>query len=98
MRMALLCMILVLLCCGSAEVMGQEIIYSPDVLQKQQQVPESVIYGILLHQAAAFKDKADELDRSGGDGSPYRHHMEAKFGLTSQELISLDKVAIEYRA
>ena len=45
MRMALLCMALVLLCCGSAEVMGQEIIYSPEVLQKQQQVPESVIYG-----------------------------------------------------
>jgi hypothetical protein len=98
MRMALPCMTLVLLCCGSAEVMGQEIIYSPEVLQKQQHVPESVIYGILLHQAAAFKDNTDKLDRSGGDGSPYRHHMEAKFGLTSQELIYLNKIAIEYRA
>jgi hypothetical protein len=98
MGMALLCMVLVLLCCGPAEAVGQEIIYSPEVLQKQQQVPEPVIYGILLHQAATFKDKADALDRRGGDGSPYRHHMETKFGLTPQELISLDKVAIEYRA
>jgi hypothetical protein len=90
-------MILAFLCCGPAEAVGQEIIYSPEVLQKQQQVPESVIYGILLHQAATFKDKADALDRSGRDGSPYRHHMEAKFGLTPQELVSLDKVAVEYR-
>lgn len=77
--------------------MGQEIVYPPEVIQKQQHVPESVIYGIVLHQAAAFKDKADELDRSSGVGSAYRHHMEAKFGLTPQELMYLDRVAIEYR-
>lgn len=97
MRIALLCTILVFLCSGPAESMSQEISYPPEVIQRQQHVPESVIYGILLHQAVAFKDKADELDRSGGNGSAYRHHMEAKFGLTPQELNYLDQVAIEYR-
>lgn len=97
MRAALLVTVLALLCWAPTKSMGQEITFPPEVLQKQQHVPESVIYGILLHQAAAFKDKADALDLSGGDGSPYRHHMEVKFGLTPAELMYLNEVAIEYR-
>jgi len=76
---------------------AQEVILPPDVVKKQAAVPETVLYAVLLHQVAAFKDKADELDRQGKDGSPYRHHIASTLGLSAQQMLYIDSVALQYR-
>lgn len=81
----------------SQAVVGQEVSLPASVIAKQHRVPETVIYEILMHQAAFFKDQADELDRKGGDGSPFRRHMAAKFELTDQQVLILNSIAVEYR-
>jgi len=85
------------LCANAAISFPQEIVLPPDVVKRQAAVPESVLYEILLHHVAIFHDKAEELDRQGGDGSPYRHHIASKFGLSPQQLLYLDSVALRYR-
>lgn len=85
--------------CGTyvAPVFAQEVVLPPSVEKRQAAVPDTVLYSILLHQVATFKDMADDLDRQGRDGSPLRRHISTKFGLTPQELMSLDEVALQYR-
>jgi hypothetical protein len=77
--------------------MSQEISFPSSVIAKQQKVPEVLIYSILLHQAAAFKDKEDEMDRKGVDGSVFRRHIGTEFGLSNQQVIMLYSVALQYR-
>ena len=85
------------LCTNLALSSPQEITLPSAITKRQAAVPETVIYSILLHQVAAFKDKADELDREGRDGSPYRHHIAIKLGLSPEEMLFLNSVALQYR-
>jgi hypothetical protein len=78
--------------------LSQEISLPPGVVTKQHNVPETVVYAIVFHQAVALKDRADDIDRKGGDGSALRRHMIAKFGLSDQQLLQLNSVAEEFRA
>ena len=90
-------LLLILSLSSFCSAISQEIVLPPSVAQRQANVPETVTYAILLHQVVAFKDKADELDRNGGDGSPYRRHLAYKFGLTNQQVLILNSVAEQYR-
>ncbi len=85
------------ICANLAVSFPQEITLPVAVAKHQAALPETVLYSILLHQVAAFKDKADQLDREGGDGSPYRHHIATKLGLNPQEMLCPDSVALQYR-
>jgi hypothetical protein len=86
-----------LLASGRSLASAQEITLPPEVVKRQASVPETVLYRVLLHQAATFKDKADELDRQGKDGSPYRQHISNLLGLNAQQMIALNQVALQYR-
>lgn len=97
MRFAAPALIIAVTCANVAVSRAQEIQLPPSAASHQAAVPETVLYEILLHHVAIFHDKAEELDRQGGDGSPYRHHITAKLGLSPQEMLYLDSVALQYR-
>lgn len=59
-------------------------------------IPDAVVYRILMHHAAAFDQKARELEAKGLDGSPYRKHFEQKLGLSSSQVRILMQIAREY--
>jgi hypothetical protein len=78
--------------------LSQEVSLPSSVIAKQHKVPETVVYAIVFHQTVALKDRADDMDRRGGDGSVFRRHMMAKFGLTDRQLLELNSVAEDFRA
>lgn len=59
-------------------------------------MPDAVVYRILMHHAATFDQKAQELEAKGLDGSPYRKHFEQKLGLSSSQVAILMQIAREY--
>ena len=49
---------------------------TPDPMNAQTGVvPDNVVYGIFFRQIAAFNAKADEMEKSGGDGRSLRRHF-----------------------
>ena len=75
---------------------AQEINLPKDVQARQSSLPDTVLYGVLFRQAAAFKEKADELDRVGMDSSPFRKHLAHKLNLSATQVILLDEAALQY--
>jgi len=59
-------------------------------------VPDKVVYGIFFRQIAAFKAKADEMEKSGGDGKALRRQAARTAGLNDTEAQLLDRVAADY--
>lgn len=76
--------------------LAQEIIFPPNVISAQRNIPDSVFYGVLFRQAAAFYDAAAALDQAGKDGSPYRKHLAHKFNLSPTEVMALDEAGLLY--
>jgi hypothetical protein len=64
----------------------------------QHTIPDTVVYRILMHHAAAFDQKARELEAKGLDGTPYRKHLEQKLGLSPSQVQILMNIAREYSA
>lgn len=81
-----------LICLGSS---AQEI---PLLPADKHVVPDSVVYRVLMHHAAAFDKKATELEAKGLDGTPYRRHFEQKLGLSPAEVVALMRIARDYQA
>lgn len=75
---------------------AQEIKLPQTAIAQQQNIPDSVLYGVLFRQAAAFFNAAAVLDRAGKDGSPYRKHLIHKFNLSPPEVLSLEEAALLY--
>ncbi len=63
MRFALTLLSLFIRLPNAGALFAQEVVIPPEVAKRQAAVPDTVLYAILLHQVATFKDKADELDR-----------------------------------
>jgi len=59
-------------------------------------VPDNVVYGIMFRQIAAFNAKADEVERSGGDGRSLRRHFARIATLNDAESELLDRIAADY--
>lgn len=75
---------------------AQEIVLPKSVQEQQHKIPDSVLYGVLFRQAAAFTAKADEMDEAGQDGSPWRKHLAHKLNLTPTEELYLEQAGLEY--
>jgi hypothetical protein len=78
-------------------ISGQEVVLPKDVVQRQHALPDTLVYGVLFRQAAALKEQADEWDREGKDGSPFRKHLAHKFQLSPEQILSLDTAALQYK-
>lgn len=76
---------------------AQEIVLPPEVIKRQNNIPDAVLYRVLFHHAAAFKDKADDVERLGRDASSFRNHLAHKLNLSPDQVITLNTVALEYR-
>jgi len=60
--------------------------------------PDAVVYRILMRQAAAFKQRSDDAVSHGKDGSAYYAHFEQKYGLRSDQVVTLMNVARDHQA
>lgn len=76
--------------------LAQEVTFPPSAVAQQRQIPDSILYGALFRQAAAFYQTAVALDQAGKDGSPYRRHLAHKFNLSSSEVLALEEAGLQY--
>ncbi|MBA3714994.1 MAG: hypothetical protein H0W76_21465 [Pyrinomonadaceae bacterium] len=58
-------------------------------------IPKHVVYGILFHEMAAFKKKAEEKEQQGEDGSFLRKHHRNKAKLNDKHAATLDRIAAD---
>jgi hypothetical protein len=75
---------------------AQEVVLPKSAIALQQHIPDSILYGVLFRQAAAFYQEAAILDRQGKDGSPYRKHLAHKLNLSPPEELSLEEAGLLY--
>lgn len=61
-----------------------------------QGIPEHVTYDVLFRQIAAFKRKADDLDRRGGGGDDLRKYVYHEAKLSDEQARKLDKIQSDY--
>jgi hypothetical protein len=59
-------------------------------------VPDKIVYGIFFRQAAAFKAKADDIAKDGGDGRSLRNHFARIAALDDRQSELLDGVVADY--
>jgi hypothetical protein len=64
--------------------------------EPKAQVPDKVVYGIFFRQSAAFKAKADDVAKDGGDGSSLRTHFARVAALDDAQSELLDRVVEDY--
>jgi hypothetical protein len=64
--------------------------------EPKAQVPDKIVYGIFFRQSAAFKAKADDIERDVGDGRSLRNHLARIAGLDDAQSELLDKVVADY--
>ena len=60
------------------------------------QVPDKVVYGIFFRQSAAFKAKADDIAKDGGDGRSLRTHFARMASLDDVQSELMDRVVADY--
>src|SRR5215213_2827644 len=63
---------------------------------QQPEVPDEVVYRHLLNHVLAFKKKAEEVEREGKDGNPFRKYFKHKANLNDYEAQTLDEIASDY--
>jgi hypothetical protein len=59
-------------------------------------VPDKVVYGIFFRQSAAFKAKADDIAKDGGDGRSLRTHFARIASLDDAQSELVDRVVADY--
>ena len=59
-------------------------------------VPDYVAYKHLFHHVAAFKKKAEETERDGKDGAPFRTFFKRKAQLSDEQARLLDQIASDF--
>jgi hypothetical protein len=59
-------------------------------------VPDKIVYGIFFRQSAAFKAKADDIAKDGGDGRSLRNHFARIAALDDTQSELLDGVVADY--
>jgi hypothetical protein len=57
--------------------------------------PEHVVYRSFFHHLMALKDRATEIERTGGNGSGFRAYYENKVKLNTEQGRALDQIAAD---